>query len=306
MRVSGDREQRMAAVARLQRGRVARKQLLAAGIAQTTISNMVRRRLLQPEHSGVYVIGSAPPVPLARETAALLACHGAAVLSHESAAALWGLMQFPEGPVQVTVVGGETGRKRRGIEFHRAKQLLDRDVAIHLGIPVTSPARTLLDLASYATARELERALDEALVVRRIVPPEELDDVAERARGRRGTGLFRQLVADRGGTTITHSEAERRFLQLMRAAALPEPKTQVRVAGFTVDFFWPEQRVAFEVDGFRFHTSRSSFDRDRRKDAALKAAGVDPNRVSRDQVKYQSPMVVAHVAAALARAGTHR
>jgi very-short-patch-repair endonuclease len=105
----------------------------------------------------------------------------------------------------------------------------------------------------------------------------------------------------RGDGRITQSQAERLFLALVRKAGLPEPETQVRIAGYRVDFVWREQRVVFEIDGYRFHTSRSAFDRDRRKDLALKQAGYDPNHFSRDQVKCEPLNVIASVAGALAR-----
>jgi very-short-patch-repair endonuclease len=95
---------------------------------------------------------------------------------------------------------------------------------------------------------------------------------------------------------------ERRCLELIREAGLPEPETQVRIAGYTVDLLWPDHRVVFEIDGYTFHTSRFAFDRDRRKDAALKSAGYDPNRLSRDQVMFEPDLAVAAISAALARA----
>jgi very-short-patch-repair endonuclease len=110
-------------------------------------------------------------------------------------------------------------------------------------------------------------------------------------------------MALRKSSPITHSEAERRCLQLIRKAGLPEPKTQVRIAGYTVDLLWPAHRVVFEIDGYNFHTSRFAFDRDRRKDAALKAAAYDPNRLTRDQVMFEPYIAIAAIAAALARAG---
>src|SRR5918911_1639179 len=97
--ISGDKQQRIAAIARVQRGLVTRQQLLAAGLHSSTITNMINRALLRVEHSGVYAVAYAPPVPLARETAALLACGGRAVLSPRSAGGLWGLASFPDGPV---------------------------------------------------------------------------------------------------------------------------------------------------------------------------------------------------------------
>jgi very-short-patch-repair endonuclease len=122
-----------------------------------------------------------------------------------------------------------------------------------------------------------------------------------RAARRKGGVILAKLLDLRRPSVITQSEAERRFLELVHAAGLPRPQTQIEIAGFTVDFLWPEQRVVFEVDGFGYHASRSAFNRDRRKDAVLKAHRFDPNRVTRDQVKYEPLMVVADVASALAR-----
>ncbi len=302
LRVAGDREQRVAAIARLQRGRATRKQLLRAGLTSNAINHMLRRGLLEPEHAGVYVLRSAPPVPWGRETSALLACHGGAILSHSSAAAVWGLIPVPDGPVDVTVVGGDSGRKRPGIRVHRAARLLACDTAIHQGLPITSPARTLLDLSSSAPPRIVERALDDALAVLGIVRPKDLEDVVERARYRCGAALFRGLLATRKGGTLTESEAERRFLALIREAELPLPETQVPFKGFRIDFLWRDVGVVFEIDGHKYHSSRRAFNRDRRKDAALKSAALDPNRVARDEVEFRPLYVIGQVATALARA----
>lgn len=304
--VSGHREQRVAAIARVQRGRVSRRQLLAAGLASTTIKNMVRRRLLNPEYSGVYAVAYAPPVPLARETAALLACHGRAVLSHRSAAALWDLLPPVDAPVEVTVVRGESGRKRAGLRLHRASLLAERDTSTHQGLPVTSPARTLLDIASCTPERLVERALDAALVVRKIVTRHDLDEVVARAGTHRGKAVLRDLLRQRGGSTLTESEAEERFLDLIRKAGLPLPETQVVFSGYRIDFLWRDLGVVFEVDGYRYHSSRSAFNRDRLKDAALKSAGLDPNHVTRDEIEFRPLAVIAFVAGALARRSVGR
>lgn len=300
--VSGTAFERVAAIAELQRGRVARQQLLAAGIQSGAIARMVRQGLLRREHAGVYAVLDSGLIPLGHETAALLACGERAILSHISAAVVWQLLPELGGPVEITLARAGIGRRRPKIKLHRSANLVKRDVWLHHGLPVTSPARTLLDLASRLDRRSLERALDEALAVRKIVSRAQIIDVLERAGGRPGTALLRSLVARRGDSAITHSEAERRCLKLIREAGLPEPQTQVKIAGYTVDFLWPAHRVVFEIDGYRFHTSRSAFDRDRRKDNALKAAGLDPNRLSRDQVMFEPYMAVAAIAGALARA----
>jgi very-short-patch-repair endonuclease len=189
-----------------------------------------------------------------------------------------------------------------GVHIHRTRQLLPRDVRIRERLPVTSPARTLLDRAGTLTTRELERELDEALTVLKIVRVPQVQAVLDRAHGRPGAALLRRLLHNRTHETVTREEAERLFLGMIREAGLPEPETQVWLEGFSVDFLWRAQRVIFEIDGYTFHTSRSAFDRDRRKDLVMKAAGWDPNRVSRDQVKFERLTVLAHVAGALARA----
>ena len=102
--------------------------------------------------------------------------------------------------------------------------------------------------------------------------------------------------------SIGQKSSERRCLELIRKAGLPQPQTQVSVAGYTVDLLWPAYRVVVEIDGYNFHTSRFAFDRDRRKDGALKSAGYDPNRLTRDQVMFEPYLAVAAIAAALARA----
>lgn len=301
MGVTGGRDERIGQVAELQRGRITREQLRAAGITDSVTKYLIATGRLIREYQCVYRVRPAIPVPLGRETAALLACGSNAFLSHASAAAVWKLCDPSAGPVHVTVLR-DRHRKTPGIRGHRSGCLCPRDVRVERGLPVTSPARTLLDLAATLTVKELERELDEALTVLSIVRPDELADVLRRGSGHRGTRTLRRLLERRTRDTITQSEAERLFLALVRKAGLPEPETQVPLAGYRVDFLWRHERVVFEIDGYRFHTSRSAFDRDRRKDLALKQAGFDPNRVSRDQVKNEPLLVLAQVAGALARA----
>jgi very-short-patch-repair endonuclease len=299
--VSGGRDERIGRIAELQRGRISRGQLRAAGITDSATKYLIASGRLIREHQAVYRVRPALEAPFGRETAALLACGQNAFLSHGSAAALWNLCDPVAGPVDVTVLR-DRHRMTPGIRGHRSGCLLPRDLRVEQGLPATSPARTLLDRAATVNSRELERELDEALAVLRIVRPDELADVLARGYGHRGIRVLRRLLERRTHDTITQSEAERLFLALIRKAGLPEPETQVRLAGYRVDFFWRQERVVFEIDGYRFHTSRSAFDRDRRKDLALKQAGFDPNRVSRDHVKYEPLTVLAHVVGILARA----
>jgi very-short-patch-repair endonuclease len=300
--VPGTSMQRIAAIAERQRGRVTRRQLLAAGISKSAIGRMISRGLLHPEHVGVYTVAHRTPVPFGRETGALLACGDRACLSHGSAGAVWGILEPDRGAVEVTIVACDSGRRRPEIEVHHSRDLAARDLRVHNGLPLTSPARTLLDLAGRLDRRSLERALDEALVVRKIVSRSQILDILGRANGHAGASMLRALMARRRNSAITHSEAERRCLELIRKAGLPEPQTQVTIAGYKVDLLWPDHRVVFEIDGYGFHTSRLAFDRDRRKDAALKAAAYDPNRLSRDQVMFEPYLAIAAISAALTRA----
>ena len=168
--------------------------------------------------------------------------------------------------------------------------------------PNSPPARTVLDRAATLTVNEFERELDEGLMVSRIVRLGELDEVLARSAGHHGAATLRKLLERRTLDTIPQSAAEWPFLALIRKAGLPEPETQVGLAGYRVDFLWRRERVVFEIDGYRFHASRRAFDRDRRKDMVLKQARCDANRVSRDKVTYEPLVVLAHVAGALARA----
>lgn len=188
-----------------------------------------------------------------------------------------------------------------GVRVHRTRLLTAREVRLSQGLPVTSPARTLLDIAELVSERELERALDEGLVSR-VVRVGEVTDVLSRAVGRRGAPLLAAVLDRRSGPTVTRSEAEERMLGLIRAAQLPPPEVNVRVHGFEIDFLWREQEVVVEVDGYRYHGGRSAFERDRAKAATLTAAGLQVMRVTWLQREEESHAVIARLAQALLRA----
>jgi very-short-patch-repair endonuclease len=273
----------------------------AAGIGDSAIDRRAAGGRLHRQHTGVYVVGHRAPIPLGPETAALLACREGTILSHHTAAAIWNLRPAADdGIVDVMTLRRQTGHPA-GVRVHCTRHLLPRDVRVYQRLPVTSPARTLLDIAELVTTRELERALDEALVLK-IVRIAQIVDVLGRAAGRRGFPVLRELLGRRTTSTLTRSEAEERFLALIRAADLPEPEVNVRLNGFLVDFAWRDLRVVIEIDGYQFHTSRSAFDRDRRKDGVLKGAGWEVLRFSRDQVKFEPYAVLARVVQTLALA----
>jgi len=301
--VDGGADARVATIAGLQRGRVSRSQLIQVGISRHVISSMLDSGRLIRQYRGVYAVGHSAEVRLGREAAALLACGGGAALSHRTAASIWAL-GGPLGtdhPVEVTIAGRETSRTRTGIIVHRSSLIRPIDIVIRDGLPVTSPAWALLDLAAHTSTREAERSLDEALA-QRLVSLTKLRELLTRVQGRHGgQRVLSHLLGGRSGpSTVTRSEAEEQMLALIRAAQLPAPQLNVRVCGYEVDFHWPEHQLVLEVDGYAWHSGRSAFERDRRKGIALARAGIELLRVSWRQIQEESLPLVAGLAARLA------
>ena len=228
--------------------------------------------------------------------AAVLAAGRDAVLSHYSAAYVWGLMDDPEW-AYVTLTRGQC--RKPGIES-RTLDLPRADRTIRWGIPVTTPARTIIDLAH--AAEDLEQMIAEARVTR-ILTERQLREAVERGRRRPGTRAVTDILDGKYGPALTRSEAERRLLGLIRAAQLPEPRVNAMVGGYEVDFHWPAEGVIVEVDGFAYHSSRVSFETDRARDAALTALGLRIIRVTWRQLNEAPEAVIARLAGALAVAG---
>ena len=266
--VLGSVDERIAAVAARQHGVVSTRQLLALGVTRNAIKHRVSRGQLTPLHRGVYRVGPLPS-PLTSPMAATLACGPSAVLSHHSAAALLGIRRPHAGPIHVTVTRGHA-RKRRGLVIHRTRSLRDDEVVTHKGIRTTSAARTLLDIASDLTRKHLTRAIEEAQIQGQL-DHSSLTAAVSRAHGHRGVVALRAAAPQE--VRMTRSEAERRLVELVDAAELPPPRTNVTLGGYEVDAVWAGERLVVEVDGFAFHGSRDAFERDRRRDAELVAAG---------------------------------
>jgi very-short-patch-repair endonuclease len=268
---TGDRA--ITTLAARQCGVVTTAQLAKAGIGRRSVAHRVAKGWLAPMHRGVYCVGPVPG-PYAREMAAILATGG--TLSHHSAAAIWGFRPPYDGDVHIT----GTARSRDGIRVHRSASL---NAAVHLGLPLTTPARTLHDLAPLVPQHELDRAVEEALI-RGLATA---DDLGTRPALR---------TASRTEPRLTRSEAERRLLRLVRAAKLPVPVTNTKVAGWEVDAIWPRYKLIVEVDGYAYHGNRAAFERDRRKDAALVAAGYRVIRITWRQIVDEPHAVVALLA----------
>jgi very-short-patch-repair endonuclease len=303
----------IAEMAAEQHGVIARSQLLAAGQRANAIQRRVRSGQLRPLQRGVYQVGPVP-APLGRIMAAVLASSGGlggrggrgaaragAVVSHHTAAGLRTL-QSPKAatePVDVLVPRVASGR-RPGVRAHRVDRLEIDEVGLVEGIPVTTAARTLLDLAAAVPTRELERMV--AYAEREsLASPGDVGSLVERHAHHRGTAALRRVLGARGGPQLTRSEAESQLLALVRRANLTPPALNARVAGYEVDFLWRAERLVVEVDGFAFHSSASAFERDRRRDAALTAAGFRVLRVTWRQIVKEPESLIATLVRALFR-----
>jgi very-short-patch-repair endonuclease len=230
--------------------------------------------------------------------AAVLAGPPGAALSHGSAAALLGL-EDREGLINISFPS-RFQSFRPGLVLRRAKWAKG-DVGELAGIPVTSPIRTLIDLATVAAPGRLEAAVN-AADKQDLVDPEQLRDEISGRTGQRGVPALRRLL-DESVFALTDSELERRFLRLVRAAGLPKPKTGVRLNGFKVDFFWPGLGLVVETDGLRYHRTPSQQVRDRRRDQVHMAAGLTALRFTHFQVAREPERVAATLRAVLGRSG---
>jgi very-short-patch-repair endonuclease len=200
-------------------------QLAYAGLSPSTITKWARAGRIHRIHRGVYAVGHASMTVEGRWLAAVLTCGDRAVLSHESAAALWRISPRCPALVHVTVPGQSGRRRRAGVRIHRSRTLTSADTTRRRNIPVTTQARTLRDL-----------------------------------------GYGRQA---------TRSDLERLFLRLCRRFGIPKPEVNVMVGPYRVDFLWREAHLVVEVDGYRYHSDRETFESDRARDRDLQGRGID-------------------------------
>jgi hypothetical protein len=230
--------------------------------------------------------------------AAVLACGPGAALGYTSAAALLGLRRSDYGPIDVVVpVAG--GRRRPGIRIHRHPALAAEEVTTHHVIPVTTAARTILDLAATASRRGLEHALDRAELLELTDYP--AVDALARARPRhRGSARLRRMLREHeAGTARTRTDLEGAFLALCEQHGLPRPLVNEPLCGITVDFVFRDARVAVETHSWAWHRGRAAFERDRERDAVLATAGYRTFRFTDRQVELAPATVIKALAAAL-------
>lgn len=247
-------ERKIAQLAARQYGHVTRGQLLEMGLVSRSIDRWIAQGKLIPVHAGVYAVGYLRGDAVARAAAALLASGPEALLSHETAAALWGFRaRWPQRP-EVT---SPKCHRRAGIRHHRSRTLTRRDVRRHRGLRVTSPARTLTDIKPRLTAGQFARAVNDARLGGQL----------------KGAELERLQTLTTITARPTRSPFEDGFLAFARRYGLPEPHVNARVAGYEVDALFAAERVIVEFDSWEHHQDRRTFETDRERDAATLAAG---------------------------------
>jgi hypothetical protein len=284
-----------------QNGVVTRKQLCSAGLTPAEIRCQVAGGRLHRLHQGIYSVGDPALLPRVAQAAAVLAVSPEnAVLSHRSAAHAWGLLGSSAPAIHdVTLVNGSV-RPRRGVRIHRVKFLDPLDVTQRENLPVTAPARTLIDFATDASLAELGRALTEARVQRLITDAKLERALARVSANHPGAKRIRSLLSRPGGRVVTRSKLERSFLTLVDAAGLPRPVVNVRLHGHEADFFWAEHNLVVEVDGYASHGTQPAFERDRRRDQDYAAAGIQVIRVTDAQLDLEPVALAVRIARALA------
>jgi very-short-patch-repair endonuclease len=259
----------IARIAARQHGVVNSGQLVAIGLSREAIRKRAKAGRLHRLHRGVYAVGHIHISFEGRCMAAVLALGKPAVVSHSSAAAVWGLLSPASGPIDVTVPGDGGRKKRRGIKVHRSATLTAGVATRRAGVPVTKPTRTLRDLHRAVPQPVYQRAVRRALDLRLIS----------------SANLRRE-------EDLTRSELERLMLRLCRRHHLPQPGVNARIERYEVDFLWRDQRVIVETDSFRHHGDRSAFEADRARDAQLQSLGYRVLRFTWRQVR-ETPEIVA-------------
>jgi hypothetical protein len=269
----------IALLARKQHGYIKRSQLLELGLTVRAIDYRIEIGQLIPVYAGVYAVGHIPLGQAPRAHAAVLACGDGAVLSYQSAAALWKYVKDWPARFEVTA---RIDHRRKGIKTHRTKTLTRRDIDRQLGVPVTSPARTVFDMAPrYKTDAALRRFVNDA----RLTYTLHLSSLAELlARHPRHPATKRLLPFVQAPTGMTRSELEDMFVDFARRYGLPRPTINKRRGRREPDILFPEERVIVEIDSWKFHGDRDSFERDRDRDADNLAEGIVTVRVTEERL----------------------
>jgi Transcriptional regulator, AbiEi antitoxin/Protein of unknown function (DUF559) len=288
----------VAEIAEGQHGVAARRQLFAAGLSKAEVNGLVERGHLLCLHRGVYAVGHARIDKYSRWMSAVLASGPEAVLSHRSAAQLWGVV--PEWDIHPEVIRPRKSKTRTGVNHHRIVLPSD-EVDVVLGIPVTSIFRTLFDMARLVSVREmhprqLQRAFHEA-EAKGLTGRVSLPGLIERYPGHRGVGVLRKLLGQGEPIGITESELEERFLAFLGARGFPRPRLSatlpLRGRLLRPDCLWERERLIVELDGREVHGSDRAFEGDRRRDRELLAEGWRSLRITWRQLRDEPDAIAS-------------
>jgi very-short-patch-repair endonuclease len=298
MREEGAPDRAIAEVAARQHGIVDRGQLLRIGLSSSAIGRRVAAGRLHPRHPGVYAVGHAVVSAAGVRWAAVLACGPGAVLSHVSAACAWCMLLRESAVVEVTV-GRDGSRSRAGIRTHRRALAAD-DVTELVGLPITTPGRTLLDLAaSDMRGRALERVVDQAERMR-LADFGEVGELLERHRGAPGSRSLKTVLARyANGDVDTRSALEDLVVELCDEHGIMRPAGNVVVEGWVRDLFWPHAGLVVEVDSYAYHRSPGAMADDRERDVSLTLAGIRSLRFTGEQVRRRRTWVAGAILTAL-------
>lgn len=282
-------EHELARLATRAKGVVTRAQLLRNGVTVAQIKHRLRSGTLHREYPGVYRVGHRAPSTEARYLAAVRACGPHALLCDNAAGHLLGILK--SGPPLPEVVA-PTARCVPGIRTRRARRMDAIDAWTWRGVPVTSAAQTIVDLAAGLNFDELARACHEA-GVRHRTTPREVEAVLARSPRRPGADKLRAIL--RGEARVTLSTLERRFLATLRDAALELPQTNCSVDGRRVDCRWPARRLTVELDSYRYHGSRHAWEMDRRREREAHARGDELRRYTYGDVLEDPSLMLAEL-----------
>lgn len=268
---------------------VTRAQLRELGLSDSAISEWCADGWLHRRHRAVFAAGHEA---LSREgvwLAGVFACGPGAVLSHRSAAELWGF--WPRHWPRTEVTTTTNRRAKPGIDLHRTRRLGRNDITARKGIPTTTPDRTLTDLAEVTTSNDFRRALRQAQALSLIA--HDRDPVQIHGR--------KQSAKLRAGPDRTRSTLERRFLKLCEQHGIPRPEVNVKLGELEVDFLWRDHNLVVEVDGWQYHRGREAFEDDRSRDQWLVAKGFRVIRFADAQLE-RDPRGVARTVRLASRA----
>jgi very-short-patch-repair endonuclease len=290
---------RLAALAASQEYLVTVEQFRALGMSNGAIRHRLRTGSLQLHLPRVYRFSHARQTIRQQMIGAILYAGHGAVASHRWAAALWGMLPHEPGrPVDVTVASGQP-RSRPEVRVHRSRTLTAADIRVRDGIRVASPSRALLDVAASASLDQVEDALTEAIVLG-LTSAAEIRRQVRRAPTAKGSRRLLLLLAVEEEHGYSRAKSERLLRALLKPTGLPMPVFNAIVCGHRVDCSWAKQRLIVEVDGYRFHGDRATFESDRRRDQDLVAAGWRVIRVTWRQLTKEPTIVLVKIAQALA------